>query len=306
MTSHLKGRLLVAAPSIKPSERQHVHGSGTGINSNAAKICYILGAGHCGSTLLGLLLGTHPDVVYVGELWRLGRHPESTPPQGPEVAIAFWRAVGTRYEELTGRQWCDVTVSAPQWRLSGAALDARAVDEIAILDAIAAEAGVSVVVDASKRHGRAELLMRLVPDRVRIIHLERDGRAVYGSYRRKGWRRLGALRRWAAPTLAASLLRQEISKTRWLRLRYEDLARQPEATVRDVWSFLGLCAGPVVVDLATAPDVSLGGNRMRRSREAGVLPPQDGWSEHLNTGDRLVFQLAGGGVLNRLRGYPAC
>src|SRR5690606_31136679 len=68
------------------------------------KVVYIVGAGHSGSTLLDLILGTHSRIESVGEIKRLERLYSGGKGSGctcgePFTACAYWRAIGDRLRE---------------------------------------------------------------------------------------------------------------------------------------------------------------------------------------------------------------
>jgi hypothetical protein len=79
------------------------------------------------------------------------------------------------------------------------------------------------------------------PD-ARIVHMIRDPRDRYASVRKRHGRdvpRVGAATgRWLVSTRLAERNRRR-SPDRYLVVRYEDLARNPEGTMRDVCAFIG-------------------------------------------------------------------
>lgn len=267
------------------------------------EIVYIVGSGHCGSTLLGLLLSRHPEVEHVGEVKDLGARRETTPPDGDEVSTSFWRAVGHGYQERTGQTLETASQRPPRFsdamRMHGRPLEAWGRRTTALLDAVGEVADARIVVDSSKNHARALLLCRTAVSRVRVIHLERDGRAVVRSYRRKGRSLPGALRRWLAPTLGALLVRRLSPATPWLTVSYSSLTEDPEQELRRICGFLGLEYRPAMLAFEQGPDHSIGGNRMKLAR-SGEIRRDVAWRHDRPTVDRVAFALFGG-WLNVLR-----
>jgi len=66
-------------------------------------LVYILGAGHCGSTLLSLALDQHPQVVAVSELINLNRKLPGQAGEQHVVDEPFWNAVADRYYAISSK-----------------------------------------------------------------------------------------------------------------------------------------------------------------------------------------------------------
>ncbi|MFA9432473.1 sulfotransferase [Egicoccus sp. AB-alg2] len=101
----------------------------------------------------------------------------------------------------------------------------------------------------------AHELFAAYPD-LRIVHLLRDPRDRYEASLSR-WpdgrgRAGGAVARWRYST---SLARRHVADHpgRYLVVRFEDLVREPEATVREVCDFLGLRYLPAMLEMGEAP-----------------------------------------------------
>jgi Sulfotransferase family len=112
------------------------------------------------------------------------------------------------------------------------------------------------------------------PD-ARIIHMVRDPRDRYASVRKR-WggdvSRVGAATgRWLTSTRAGHRNRTR-DPDRYLMLRYEDLAREPEATMRMVCSFIGAEFSPSMLAMGAAPEHrDSGGNSSFGDVEPGAI-----------------------------------
>lgn len=179
------------------------------------RLAYILGPSHSGSTLLALLLASHPDVTTVGEL-------NASAIDDPEryrcscgaliSGCEFWRRIADRMARrgfsfnvtraatdyrtdagpLTRRllaplhrgpvlEWCRdraLTLS-PGWRPRLRQLHAR---NAAFAASVSDESNAGVVVDSSKVGLRLKFLLRNPLLDVLVIRLVRDGRAVALTY----------------------------------------------------------------------------------------------------------------------------
>jgi hypothetical protein len=197
---------------------------------------YILSAGHSGSTLLNLILGSHSRATAVSELtnWPADIVQQESCTCGVRAgACPFWRDVA---ERLRARLGVDVLsnprslelgyIDAPRgpyrgstwyramWMtrriamyvslLSGIPLprparrrfDLTTENRLAVYDAVRAASGASVVIDASKEYLQGVSVYRARPDRTRLILLIRDGRAVFYSHLKRGFGHAYSLRAW--------------------------------------------------------------------------------------------------------------
>jgi hypothetical protein len=181
------------------------------MGSRQSKLAYILTASHSGSTLLALLLGSHPKMCTVGEL-KLGRIEDRDnylcSCRAPLVRCSFWQAVGEGmqrrgekfspddagtdfrtgsspyvarllrplYRGLTTEVVRDSLLTlSPRWRAMYPAIQKR---NAALVESVLELSGSDVIVDSSKTGLRLKYLRRNEALDVRAIRLVRDGRAV--------------------------------------------------------------------------------------------------------------------------------
>jgi hypothetical protein len=112
------------------------------------------------------------------------------------------------------------------------------------------------------------------PD-ARIIHMIRDPRDRYASVRKRYGRdrnRVGAATgRWLEST-RAGLRNAGRYPGNYMLVRYEDLARRPEATMRAVCDFIGVGMSPEMLEMGGAPDHrDRGGNSSFGDLEPGTI-----------------------------------
>jgi hypothetical protein len=202
---------------------------------------FVCGAARSGTTMLGAMLGRHPDCVTV--------------PEATFVADALRRF--HPIDEADPRELLRFVVGSPRHRLWESPVDVDAVPEDAIAAGLAEV--VRVVVSAyARRHGvdayrrwvdhtplsvrHARALFELFPD-ARMVHIVRDGRAVAASVLPLDWgpgNADAAARTWIeslAHGLAAEAL---LGPERIRRVRYEDVVLRPETTLRELAEWLGI------------------------------------------------------------------
>lgn len=265
-------------------------------------LAYVAGAGHCGSTLLNLLLNAHSRILGLSEVYAIV---DLLRAQDPVFRTPFWRSVARRYEQSTGSALAEIDITvlpaARVLRGNTGNLEDWLEPNRALLECLAIESGADVLVDASKSWQRLALLSKSRAFDLRVIHLIRDGRAVYNSYQRKYRSPMFALTKWPKFTIAALLLRRGFDESSWLDLRYEDLCANPEKSLIRVCGFLGLEYESSMLRFREQSNFGLGGNRMANGSDQAIRLDER-WRTELNSTQRVLFTVLFG-WLNRLLGY---
>jgi Sulfotransferase family len=231
-------------------------------------LLYILGSGHCGSTLLDLLLNRHQQIISLGEIHKLkkyiaianGSMPSGYPSKEDRVRwretgdahsldSPFWQQIKKLYEDASGSPFDQIDLRhAGKWR----AIRSWQPKEIArwarpnevLFSCLHQLSGARILTDSSKSPHRLYLLQQSGLFDIKVIHLQRNGFAVVNSYLRKHADFGICLRTWASPALLAFYLRRKFKRSSWLQLRYEDLATSPVETLKIVCAFLNVSFDP--------------------------------------------------------------
>jgi hypothetical protein len=226
-----------------------VSAEGTAETSGLAHVCFVAGAAHSGSTLLGLALGAHPRAFYAGEADKSALLADPSAKERKRTC----KVCGPGCPVWTGLAW------------GGART---------LYDALAERTGRALLVDSTKRVDwidarLGELAGR--PVRVSLVDLRRDPRAILASRLRKA-PEAGA--RAHAETWAAQRAAVEALALRFPgdvhAADYEALAAAPEATLRALTAALGLAWDPAVLDPWNAPQHPIGGNAGTQSLLVGA------------------------------------
>ena len=163
--------------------------------------------------------------------------------------------------------------------------------------------GMQIVVDASKMPRKAAHLYVASPERVRIIHLTRDGRGVVAS--RKKYMDVGhAAERWAHyHELSSRLLERWVPQAHRRRLSYEEFVANPEECLRSISEWLGVDYAEqfLVFDNAEKSHAA-GGNPARFELDGGIRGVDERWRESLTQDELTTFEKLAG-VQNREFGY---
>jgi hypothetical protein len=260
-------------------------------------LVYVMGAGHSGSTILGITLGNCQGFFYAGELeeWVMTA---DRPRWGATDRQDFWSAVRERVqgaEKLFGGaanrciERSSVSFRVDLWpqRRRLRPLYRRVAEEL--IDAVADVAQARYVIDSSHFPLRARELRRLAGVELYLIYLVRDPREVVASNTRELSPHELAENRWRRLTMNASLWLTQLLALRTFHshpaqrrifLRHEDFLDDPAGVTRQVLDMLGSQAElPDLQSLTVG--APLQGNQLIRSdtvairRASARTPPRD-------------------------------
>ena len=284
------------------------------------KVVYILGEYRSGSTILSVLLGADPAVRSTGELLTLpGRFWEENPRpcschESPRVC-PFWSKVYAR---------CDGRVDLPAMQASKRRFEkyrsiprilrarlfgSRELDgyvrRLAEFARVIAETeSQRVVVDSSKSPIRGLMYSRAARHGLDVyfVHIVRDGRAVAysrvarplgGTFPHQEFTRsVGNFAlRWCAVNVLALVFCSR-PRSRYRRVRYEDIVSDPAGEMRRLGAFLGLdpeaLAGPLERHEEIPVAHLIEANPLRFSATVTVRPDL-GWKSQLSRTDQILF-----------------
>jgi len=298
---------------------------------------YIASPSYSGSTLLTMLLANHHQIATIGEM-KGGQEDLATYRCSCGALFAecpFWRELIARLREqgfrfdLSDRRTmpafqapfsrlANVIVRRPygSWWFEAArdgviALWPRLRRDLAhlsrynaaFIEEVRSLRGAGVFVDSSKDPLRIKYLSRIPSLDVRVVHLIRDGRAVVNSTRKNTADSAEvAAAEWRDSHLEIERVARRCCGGRLLRVRYEDLCREPAAELRRILDFASV-SEPLRAETVDGTPLHVLGNRMRlRGRQA--ISVDESWRTELPAPDQDVFERIGG-ALNRRYGYES-
>jgi hypothetical protein len=261
------------------------------------KLVYVMGAGHSGSTILGITLGNCDGFFYAGELeeWLMTSERSRW---GAADRQEFWGAVRARVQGVEGLlggqanrclERSSVAVRPDLWRGRRRIRPLYRRVAADLIQAVAEVAQARYVVDTSHFPLRARELRRLDGIELYLIHLVRDQRAVVASNTRElsphevaelRWRRLTInVKLWLTQLLAIQTFVSH-PRERRMFVRHEDFLEDPAGVTRQILDMLGSPAE--LPDLqALTVGAPLQGNQLIRSDSVAIRaasphrPPRD-------------------------------
>lgn len=258
-------------------------------NGQRQKLAYVMGAGHSGSTILGITLGNCEGFFYAGELeeWLMS---SERPRWGASDRQDFWSAVKERVDGADGlfggaANRCVERSSAAfrvdLWPARRRLLaDYRRVAE-QLIDAVAGVAQARYVVDTSHFPLRARELRELSGIELYLIYLVRDPRDVVASNTRELSPHEVAEMRWRRLTMNADLWLTQLLAVRTflshpadmrMLVRHEDFLEDPEGVTRQILTMLGSDAELPDMQALTV-GAPLQGNQLIRSDSVAIRRP---------------------------------
>ncbi len=296
------------------------------------KVLYIAGMTRSGSTILGNVLGQIDGFFHPGELWRLWDNGliENRPCACglPVRECVIWSVVLEK--AFGGPEHVDAEEMVRLYRSNARTahlplmlmprfkshLRSRLQKYLDNLDrlyrAIQSTVGSKLIVDTSKSPSYGYLLQMLPAIDLYVVHLIRDPRAVAYSWLRKKplpiyvreWRQnpIRSSLLWILWNLAAEALWKRL-RERYLRLRYEDFASQPQQAIRHILDFLGEDAShlPFVSDCGVLLKVNhtVVGNPNRFNVGRVELHPDQEWKTKMRKRDGFMVRAVTWPLLSR-------
>lgn len=206
------------------------------------KVIFITGTGHCGSTLLDLLLSSHRKIFGLGELWNLAIDPAYLKGEKPLSNIfgyddQFWTP--DRIEKLSSFFKQPGFLRKAGIR-AGLSSDPRA----DLYKFLFTTSNHQILVDSSKNINWIKKSIQTLEKEdldLYLIYLLRDGRAVINSYFRKYPERtlIGIAKKWINRIERIDNLYGRTSVQK-IKVKYENLAQEPELTLKDICLFLNI------------------------------------------------------------------
>ncbi|MEW5870894.1 MAG: sulfotransferase [Chloroflexota bacterium] len=145
----------------------------------------------------------------------------------------------------------------------------------------------------------AEQIYAWWPD-ARCIHIVRDPRDNYISYRRKhpDWSVEFFAANWTRSTGAGMRNRERFGAQRYLILRYEDLTQSPQSSLEKLTGFLQIDWDAALTQPTRAGE-QWAGNSMFADRFQGIsAAPVDRWKDNLSPEDAGVIEWMAGSLLS--------
>ena len=268
-------------------------------NNQKIPIIYLLGAGHSGSTLLNMIMDSHSQIFGAGELFmytKLKRRDFFCGCGKPLASCSFWKAVFSGLN-LTNLEICrkkfDFLLNKKNYfdAYTRQPINIEKYVELneKIYRKIQKHSRKKVIFDSSKHPERAELLLKSRNLDITFLHLVRDGRGVAWSYRSK-MSLLKGMRLWLMRNLKIEIIKRR-NNVKYIFIRYEDFAKNPEQIVKFILKRMGLAFEPEMMEIRGAKNHQVGGNILVRFSKIKKIEPNLDWKKEMPLFYKIIFNL---------------
>lgn len=303
-------------------------------------LLYILSSGRSGSTLIDMVLGNNPGLISVGEFHRLSLYARTGELCTCGSAVGdcpFWTDISRSASVLFGAKEDPATTLrqrevmlrmdrigrarnilqmglltsglVPPWWLTSQLIGSNHAEAIGNswvwLQAIAKTTDCDTVIESTKDVRRLKQYFLSDPERVRVLHLTRDGRAVAASaMRRTGCSMRHAAKEWYRKNQRIAAVLRGVPRSSICQMRYEDFCEDPAAETARLLAFLGKMNHSPLVELNKMESHNIGGNPMRFDRSVTQIKLDTRWRNQLDASALTEFARVAGRLNERL-GYDA-
>jgi hypothetical protein len=277
---------------------------------NAPIILYIMGAGRCGSTILSIILGAHPEVENVGEIKAWSRHKGL--PRDRELKdenYSFWEKVLDEYVSVEGavldfsklEHICNEMETNTKLlrhlrgKVNVGLENAYYKHNRNLVSSIQKVSGKKIVLDSSKSVCRAYKLLTYQKLNVKVIQLIRDPRGAAWSFMKKDVEQkpkniLRAVFDYIFLNGACILIRY-LFKEKVIKVKYEDLIDDPVDVIEKIIDFAKLenfnLASLIEENSEFKVEHLIDGNRIRKHKFIKFSPDEE-WKKMLPQFYKLV------------------
>jgi len=308
-------------------------------NKAAQRNVFICSAGHSGSTLLDMILGSHSTSESVGELinlpmdmalnrecacgsamracslWPEVMHRMNVDPVRDPYALNLGYTIAkvgdAKRTSLLHRILTRPKIAMRYYQLRFGLPFLAALtpgfsqgisNTLAVYEHVRELTGKDAIVDSSKHYVRAAALYLAQPENTRIVVLVRDGRGVFYSGLKRGYGRDFSLRAWRNHyKRALALLDVHVPESHRMLVHYEDMVTDTERTISQLCDFLGIEFEPSMLNFRAVVHHNVNGNDMKFT-STSELRLDEAWKTKLEPADRDYFEQRAG-QLNRRLGY---
>lgn len=300
-------------------------------------LVYIVGIGHTGSTLLDLVLGSHPEIISLGEMFCFDdwvRENRLCTCGEPVPKCAFWSQVikeiqrpGYSTQTVRGHLATDIrweqtlrlerirhllSVGCFEWlpwqatrwsaRHLAPEVGLRAENAFALFQAVRSVSKEPIVIDSSKSARRMRVLFAFRPETTRVLFLSRDGRGWLASHiKQTGVSPELAAQRWLEGNRQVLRMLRTLPSTAYRHVRYEEICRRPESAIEAICDFLGIAYEPTMLRFRRVQHHNINGNPMRVGGDERIVEDLK-WRRILSERELAVFERVAGKLNKRLLG----
>lgn len=267
-------------------------------------LLFISGNHRSGSTLLDMILGSHPGCCSVGEVNALREYFQDNRKctcGDPIRLCPFWTGVEKEVSKIMGvADPCSRYKPVSRIRelvagiLRGDGSGVSLEFDGALIEAIGESTGGKVIVDSSKSATRLLYYMLWQRGRVVFVHLVRDPRAVINSQLRSRKYRedelLPLIAQWKRRQSSLARILSFMGEDRKILVRFEDLCVDPPAVLGRILSLAGLQYDESILGYWRFEHHNISGNIKTKASRGRPIALDEAWRRELPLGYATVIE----------------
>lgn len=203
------------------------------------KVIFILGTGHCGSTLLDLILGSHSDTFSLGEIYTVLKKVMNEPlcDLCVEECEIWTPQLRKKLKQCYNPNLIQRIISK---------INLEKTTETRFYEHIYKKVNQPILIDSSKNAGwiyrNGEQLYKSNKYEPILLYLSRDGRAVINSYYRKYPEKEieNIAHNWNNRIEKINKCFSDWGFAKKIHIKYEDIAKEPVETIQKILGFLDI------------------------------------------------------------------
>ncbi len=264
------------------------------VKNKKMKIIFILGSGHCGSTLLDIVLSLNNEIFGLGEIGNINKNSVCSCGESLD-GCSIWSKINFgNYDFLKIYRFKKDFVFNKNNFIS---LKNKKIiknrEEIIrqnekIYENILKISQSSIIIDSSKDIHRFEFLMQSDKIEPSILHIVRDGRAVAWSYYKKYKKCFRYILKWGLENLKIEILKRRY-KAPFIFVSYNEFTNNPELVLKNILKKLNL--NNYNLDLKNIKvGHQISGNRMRFNKNIEIKEDED-WKINMPLRIEIIFNI---------------
>lgn len=307
-------------------------------DNSALKVVYVMGAGHIGSTILDIVLSSHPQLESLGEVskfHRFGWLPDENRKCACGLSVyncQFWTKVRQEWIDMTGsedaKRYMHLQPRFERTRSAWARLLRNKLNRTpdfteylqgteALYRAIKQTGGKKYLVDSSLTPKRAYAQTMNPNIDLYLIHLVRDGRGVIWSLMKPN-KKIPArvyipapphrtTNYWISANLQSAWVYRSVEEQKRIMIRYEDFVTNTSMILSQIGALIGEDLDGLIkntkLTITNQVRHTVGGNRVRFQKDEDIsITPDFTWMQNLSQKDRSLFWRRAGWLARRF-GY---
>lgn len=270
------------------------------MHNNKLKVILLVSSGRSGSTILDLIMDSHPEIFGTGEIFQYEKaiNFDIVCACGEKVKnCEFWQKVFKDvdfHNKLRAeRNFFDCLLNNKKYKSKGHLINKN--EYIALYEEIynniSRFSGKRIIFDTSKEPDRAELLSQSKNIDFIFLHLVRDGRGVVWSYFKSHNKFFVYMLKWMKINLKIAIIKKRRKNIKKIYLNYNDFVENPKASLSKILEKVNCVYDDEMLNFRKHSHHEMAGNYMARFSKRNKVKADKEWRQKMPLLHKFVFNL---------------